>query len=251
MTVKDIFDYINSFAPFETQSEWDNAGILAGSPDAEVTAAVVGLDVTPHEIALAVKEKAELIISHHPLIFKPVKRILSLDISYLTAENHLNVISAHTNFDKACGGVNDLLCEAVGLEYKKLSGDIADGFLNIMCCPNGFSALEFAELLSKKLSASVRFADSKHKISKIAVCSGSGAEFLDDAAALGCDAFLTGDSSYHDFLNAKEMGISLFAAGHFETENLAAASLAERLSANFPEIKFIVSDRQPPVITVG
>lgn len=251
MTVKDIFDYINSFAPFAAQAEWDNAGILAGSPDAEVTAAVVGLDVTPYEIGLAVKEKAELVISHHPLIFRPIKRILSSDIAYQIVENRLNVISAHTNFDKAHGGVNDLLCDAVGFEYEKMPDGIAGGFLNVCRCPYSFSAPEFAGLLSKKLSASVRFADSKHEVTKIAVCSGSGAEFLEDAAALGCDAFLTGDASYHDFLNANEMGISLFAAGHFETENLAVASLAERLSAEFSEIKFIVSDRKPPVITVS
>ncbi len=250
MTVKDIFDYINSFAPFDTQAEWDNAGILAGSPDASVTKAVVALDVTSYEAALAARENAELIISHHPLIFRPIKKLPVSDIAYITAANHLNVISAHTNFDKAHGGVNDLLCAAVGFDYEKISDKTADGFLNVCHCPTGLTAREFAEILSKKLSASVRFSDALRKVTKIAVCSGSGAEFLDDAAALGCDAFLTGDASYHDFLNATDMGISLFAAGHFETENLAAAALAKRLSEKFPEIKFIVSDRQPPVVTV-
>lgn len=251
MTVKDIFNFIDGFAPFDTQAEWDNAGILAGSPDATVTKAVVSLDVTAHEAALAVREGAELIVSHHPLIFRPIKKLLDTDIAYIIAANHLNVISAHTNFDKAHGGVNDLLCDAVGFEYEKISDETADGFLNVCSCPDGFSAGEFAELLAKKLSSSVRFSDSSREVTKVAVCSGSGAEFLDDAAALGCDAFLTGDASYHDFLNAADKGISLFAAGHFETENLAAAALAKRLSEKFPEIEFIDSDRQPPVKTVG
>lgn len=249
MTVKDIYDCINGIAPFVECAQWDNTGILAGSPDKTVTKAIVSLDVTSYEVSLAVKENAELIISHHPLIFKPLKNILSDSVCYRIAANGLSVISAHTNFDKAAGGVNDLLCEAIGVPYTKIQG-VADGFLNVCELEKAVDAASFAKLLSEKLVAAVRFSDCGKNVSKIAVCSGAGSDFINDAQMMGCDAFLTGDASYHDFLNAVDNGISLFAAGHFETENIAMSVLTDRLNNTLKDVNFIFSDRLCPVKTV-
>lgn len=251
MTVKDIYNYIDYFAPFDSQAEWDNAGLLAGDADRDVTAVIVSLDVTKSEIELAKREKAELIISHHPLIFHPVKTCLKNSVLFDVVHGGLSVISAHTNLDKAVDGVNDTLCETIGLGFEKIDAPIADGFLNICTDERCLSPDSFAEYLGERLSAGIRFSRGGEKVSKIAVCSGAGSEFASEAASLGCDAFLTGDASYHDFLNCSEMGISLFSAGHFETENPIIYKLAERLGEHFPSVRFIVSDRKPPVETVN
>ena len=250
MTVKDVYDAIDSFAPFESQSEWDNAGILLGDPNREVTKAIVALDVTEYEIEAAKKAGAQLIISHHPAIFHPVKSVLACSVAYASISSGLSVISAHTNLDKAPGGVNDSLCEALGLTYSKVPSPAADGFLNICTVDGQMSTAEFAKLVSDRLSAAVSYSKGAETVHKIGVCSGAGAEFAEEARLLGCDAFLTGDASYHNFVNCVSLGISLFAAGHFETENIIVPALIKKLTEIFSEADFIPSERRSPIITV-
>ncbi len=250
VTAGDIFDFINSFAPFDTQAVWDNAGFLEGDKTQPVTAAVCCLDVTDEEIIQAKKVGAELIISHHPLIFHPIKRLLSSEVTYKLAQNNLSVISAHTNLDKAPGGVNDALCDRLEMTHTKLPSDVADGFLNVGTIKEKLTPAEFAKYISERLGTAVDFIEGDTIVEKIAVCSGSGADFVPFAVENGCNAFVTGDAAYHEFLDAKKAGVSLFAAGHFETESFIADVLCKKLSAKFPEIKFCTSERKAPIKTV-
>jgi dinuclear metal center YbgI/SA1388 family protein len=250
ITVKDIYNEINGFAPFETGAEWDNPGLLIGDENVAVTKAVVALDVTAEELALAHRLGAQLVIAHHPVIFHAQKAFLADGVCYQAARLGIAAVCAHTNLDKAPGGVNDVLCEALGMDYEKLSPEYAEGFLNAGTIPGIGTAEALAAYIAKKLHAAVRFTDAGTPIGKIGVCSGAGADEFAEAKRAGCTALITGDASYHDFLDAKAAGVSLFAAGHYETEIVVVEALIRKLSAAFPDVAFIPSERANPVQTV-
>lgn len=251
VNTKDIYDYIDSFAPFSSQAAWDNSGLLVGSFKNEVSKVLISLDITAYEIEKAKEINAQLIVSHHPVIFSAQKTFLETNVAFEAARAGISLLCAHTNLDKAIGGVNDTLCEKIGLKYKKMPSEIADGFLNIGTTDKEYTADEYAKLLAEKLGAVVRYLPCADKISKVAVCSGSGASFFCCAKELGCDALVTGDASYHDFLDAGHSGIAVFAAGHFETEVIIAEKLQKILSGKFTETEFVVSDRLNPILTVN
>ena len=112
-TIKDIYNFIDSFAPFNTQEEWDNSGLLVGDKNAKVTKILFALDVTSDVIEQAKNVGANLIITHHPVIFKAISNVLSDSLMYKLISNNISIICAHTNYDKAVDGVNDILCKAV------------------------------------------------------------------------------------------------------------------------------------------
>ena len=251
MKVRDIYDFINGFAPFSEAEAGDNSGLLVGDPDADVTGILLCLDVTGHEINRAREYGANLFISHHPLIFHPLRQLDAQSVAADCIRYGLNVISAHTNLDKAPGGVNDCLCDALRMTYEKVSASGTDGFLNVGMISAIDTPKKLAAHIHERLSASVRYLTGSHTVTKIAVCSGAGADLLQAAASLGCDAFVTGDAGYHDFLESESLGVSLFAAGHFETEHLFTTSLARKIAARFPSVPVFESDRKPPVITLN
>ncbi|MBR3975379.1 MAG: Nif3-like dinuclear metal center hexameric protein [Clostridia bacterium] len=246
---KDIYNYIDSFAPFSSQAQWDNSGLLVGSFNNEVKRVLIALDITAFEIEKAKEIDAQLIVSHHPVIFSAQKSFLDTSVAFEAARAGISLLCAHTNLDKAVGGVNDTLCEKIGLNYEKMPPDIADGFLNVGTTDIEYTPKEYAKLLSEKLGAAVRFSACADKIKKVAVCSGAGADFFESAKELGCDALVTGDASYHDFLDAEQSGISVFAAGHFETEVIIVEKLQKILAEKFKETEFVVSDRPNPILT--
>ncbi len=247
MTVADIYNFIDNFAPFSSAASWDNSGLLVGNMKDSVEKVVICLDVTQAVIDFAKAENAQLIISHHPVIFKPLKSLTFGNVAYSAARAGLSIICAHTNLDKAVGGVNDTLCELFAFFYEKLDSDVCDGFLNIVTLPEPMKCDDFVKLIKERLHTAVSFCDCGNEITKIGVCSGSGADFVFEAKKLNCDAFLTGEASYHEFLDAKAADISLFAAGHFETEIPVVSKLAEKLSNEFDTVRFIEA---PPVSSV-
>ena len=250
MTVKELFDYLNTLAPFDTKAEWDNPGLLVGDENAEVTKVVVALDVTAEELAQAKRVGAQAVVAHHPVIFQPRKSFLAGDVCYEAARCGIACVCAHTNLDKAPGGVNDALCEALGMTYEKLPADYAEGFLNVGTIDGIDTAAALAKHIAERLNAAVRYADAGVPIGKIGVCSGAGADEFAEAKRAGCTAMVTGDASYHAFLDAKAAGVSLFAAGHYETEIVIVDALIQKLSAAFPDVAFVPSERENPVKTV-
>ncbi len=245
--VKDFYDYLDLIAPFSTAEAWDNSGLLVGSFDKEVQRAAVALDLNRKTLEQAISLEADLIITHHPVIFKAQKRFLSDSIAYRLAENGISLISTHTPLDAAVGGVNDVLCDLLELtRVEVLPAGESENLLRV-----GFtdrtSPSDFAKFVSVQLGADVRFSDGGKEIETVAVCSGAGAEFSEEVAESGIDAFVTGDAKYHDFLDAAENGLTLIAAGHFETENPAMAILASRLRSNFSNIDIIVLSETNPV----
>ena len=245
-TVRDIYNFIDSFAPFNIQEEWDNSGLLVGDEYAQVNKMLFALDITTDVINQAKSIGANLIITHHPIIFKAVSNVLNDSLIYKLIENKINIICAHTNYDKAVDGVNDVLCKTINaLKYEKVEGTC----LNIAYIENSLLAEDFALYLRGKLGGVVRYNSIDKMICKVAVCSGSGSDFLEMAKNLNCDALLTGDASHHAFLDANEMGIVLYSAGHFETENIAIKPLMNKIKDKF-NISCELAKQETPIITI-
>ena len=245
-TVKNVFDYINSIAPFDKQCEWDNSGLIIGNPNQEIKKIGVVLDITPDAVEYAAKNGIELIISHHPVIFRAIKTILADDPAYMLARNGVSAICAHTSLDIAAGGVNDALADALGFNNAYPLSDSGETEMIRICETDGITGDELAKLVSKKLSTGVMMADNKKNIKKIALCGGAGGSFLHDVAASDCDAFITGEAKHHEFLDAASLGITLIAAGHFETENPVVAVLAKNVKDNF-NCEVVIIPQQSPV----
>lgn len=227
MTVKDVYDRINRAADFSLAMDFDNPGLLVGDPNAQVTSALAALDVTDAVIAEAVERGANLIVTHHPVIFHPMKRVTADTLVWKLIRNNLSVICAHTNLDVAKGGVNDILAETLGLlEITPLENEEGLGRIGIL--PRGMTPPELAYYTKQRLDVdAVRYCDGGQAIQKVAVCGGSGGSLLASVAASGCQAFITGDVKHDVMLDAVHRGITLIDAGHFGTETLAVGYLAQ------------------------
>lgn len=253
--VNDIYQYLDSVAPFATQLDFDNAGLLVGRGSAEVTRVLVALDITTAVIQEAVDMGAQLIVSHHPVIFHPLKSVVEGDSTgekVLTlAEHGIAAICAHTNLDAAQGGVNDLLAKQLGLtQIEQLHQDGVDeqgrpygiGRVGVLETIAPLDTAAFAAKVKSDLNAAgVRYADAGKPVCRVAVGGGSCGSMLRDAVASGCDTFVTADVKYDVFLEAKELGINLLDAGHFATENVVVAPLTEKLQKAFPQTAVIRS----------
>ena len=244
--VGDIYNALDAFCPFDVHEQWDNVGMLVGESSAQVTKAAVVLDITPDAVERAHEAGAQLIISHHPVIFHPIKNLGAHDPVYLLAKYGMNAICAHTNLDCADGGVNDVLAEQLQLR-------------NIQKPENGFyrlgetdckTAFEFAEYAKSVFNTSVAVSLPQKEIKLVAVCGGAAMDFALEAKAAGADLFFTGEAKHHEVLDAAEFGLSVAAAGHFATEFPAVVSLKNRVQAQFPEIDCVLSTQTAPTVTV-
>lgn len=244
-TVKNIYDYINSIAPFEKQCEWDNSGLLVGNPCAEISKIGVVLDITADAVKYAVANGIELIISHHPVIFRSVRTFLDGDAAYLLAKNGISAICAHTSLDCAVGGVNDALAETLGFKNPVPLTDEGETAMVRKVVIEETEADVLAMLVADRLSTGVQLADCGKKIDTVALCGGAGGDFIHAVAENGCDAFITGEAKHHEFLAAYELGVTLIAAGHFETENPVVAVLAEKIEENFDCEVEVIPQKSP------
>ena len=220
MKAIEVARIIERFAPVETAAEWDNTGFCIGSPDTEVRAVLVGFDCTPDLVREAVARGANMIVTHHPLIFRGIKKIspdnFLGEIITLAIKHDIVVYSAHTNADKAAGGVNDLMADRLGLLDRQILSE--DGFGLVGYLPQPMSCEDFISFVKRQFSLKVvrTSAPIAEPIAKVALCSGSGGSLLQEAVASGAQAYICGDLSYHQFF--AEKGIVLLDIGHFESE---------------------------------
>lgn len=238
--VKDFYGYLNSIAPFETQEDWDNSGMLVGDMDAKVKKAAVVLDITHEEIKKAKAIGADLIISHHPVIFNPIKSVTKGSVPYELVASSINALCCHTPLDIADGGTNDSLAELLGIEVTRAEDPILR-----LGTVEPTTAENLAGKIAKTLNTKVRYADAGRKIEKIAICTGAGCSLIEAAGEI--DAFITGDASHHNFLDCIQAGITLIAAGHYETEIVVVPVLVKKLQAQFPDIEIIDIKQKNPI----
>lgn len=232
ITVQNIVDFLNTYCPFDTKCEWDNCGLLVGDASEKIKKIGFVLDITSEAVDYAAENGINLIISHHPVIFKPLHTVENGTTVYEMIKNGISAICVHTCLDKAMGGVNDALAEKLGLKAYPLT-DSGDASMVRIAEIDEASGKKLAEYISKRLDTAVRLADCGRKIKRLAMCGGSGCDFIPEAIEADCDAYITGDASHHDFLDSVSSGITLIAAGHFETENPVMSLLAEEIKKNF------------------
>lgn len=237
MKLNSIIEFAQQIAPFDTAAEWDNIGLLVGSPDAEVSRVLLALDITPAVVQEAHELGAELIVSHHPVIFSPLHTLRPDSAEYLLAKYDIAALCLHTNLDRADQGVNTALAAALGLDNTAF---FAEDFLLVGEPEKPCSAEGFAAFVKERLHApSVRF--TAGNVSRVAVSSGGGGEGVELAEKYGFDAFVTGELKHHQYLYAAQHGIAAFDAGHFSTENVVIAPLKELFAERFPNVGFIIS----------
>ena len=252
-TVKDILTYIETLAPRYMKEDWDNVGLLCGSAGAEVTKILVALDPFEGVCREAAQWGAELIVTHHPLIFHGPKAItdetaLGRAIMAL-CRSGISAINAHTNLDCAPGGVNDVLAETLGLENISVinPGGVDEsgrewGLLHQGEVPEQ-PLTGFLSTVKERLRCEgLRYVDGGKPVRKVAVGGGSCGSGLLDAVRAGCDTFVTADIKYNQFWDAKDLGLNLIDAGHFATENPVVPVLAAKIAAAFPEIEVKISE---------
>lgn len=251
-TVREIEQALFRLAPKEGAMDWDNVGQLLGDPEAEVRRVLVALDITEAVADEAIAENCQLIVSHHPVMnckWLPVQTVrqdtpqghLLLKI----LRSGLSAICMHTNLDVAPGGVNDALAAALGLEDP---GPLCEnGLGRVGTLPAPMSLPEFAKHVCRALGCNgVRYADVGKPVYRVAVGGGACGEFEKDAAAAGCDTYVTADLSYHQFLDAR--AVNLIDAGHFPTEDPVCAKIVAYLEKEFPQLIIIKSTSHKEVI---
>ena len=246
-TVKNIYDYIDSIAPFETQEEWDNSGHLIGDFRGDVKRCVMALDATKAACNFAKETGADLLLTHHPVIFAGLSEIKKGDAVYTLINSGISALCAHTNFDFAKGGINDNLAEILGLQNTRHIDDtlIVAGDLDAE-----MSIVDLAEYVSDKLQcAGIRYTDTDKPIKTVAVGGGACEEYADLASEYA-DAFITGDMKYHPMLDCSEKGFPVISAGHFETEYAAFMMLKNKLETIFTDVEFISANQPNPVKSI-
>lgn len=232
MTVQNIFDFLESKFPTDTACDFDNVGILVGDGNSVVTKALIALDCTALTVKEAVENGCNLIITHHPVIYNPLKNVLKGSIVYSLIENGISVISMHTNLDIAKNGVTETLCKVLSpLTCEDIIAH--DGFTIKKCTVSPISSDDLADTLKTNLGGTVKYIPTEKAIEKVMFCSGGGGGFIEDAISNGCDALVTADVKHSQFLLAQHHGIALFDAGHFNTEDIIVEPLKELLSKEF------------------
>ncbi len=240
-TVRMIADWMAEWADPSWAESYDNVGLLIGHEDAVVDTVVTALDVTEGAIAYAVREGAQMLVSHHPLLFHAARTIVDSDrdgARLLTLiENHLAVCTAHTNMDAALGGTNDIAAEKLGLAdvvpIIPVSGDDSGaGMGRIGFLPQSMTVRQFAERVKDVFDIpSVRMIspDPDAVVRKAALCTGKGMDFFKPARSAGVEIYLTGDVTYHEAEEAIATGAHIIDAGHFGTEFPIAEAIAQYL----------------------
>ena len=241
MTVQNIHDLLDAVAPFDTQASFDNSGLIVGDRNAEVSGVLFALDVTGAVIDEAAEKGANLIVTHHPLMFSPVQRLTADTfegrlIMRLIREG-ISLIASHTCLDQAPGGINDALAECCALLNVE-----GEGFIRVGDLPVPMAAGDLKEYLSAALNTTVRLmGDPALTVGRLGVSSGAGSGEWEEAAALGAEAFLSGEIRHHHALAMAGAGIPCFECGHFATEQPGIFALADALQSALNQLQYSLS----------
>ena len=255
MLLREIYKNLDAIAPFEYQEEWDNSGLLIGDMDCDVERILVTLDVTDEVVEQAIQAHADLIISHHPLIFSPLSKINSEDFIskrvLKLANNNINYIAMHTNMDTT--GLSDVANELLRLKKERaievnINQDnplIGIGSIGKFLNDNNDAVnitLREAVIRTKEafgLNIVKVYGDLERTVSEIAVCTGAGKSMIEECIKEKCDLLITGDITYHAALNAVSRGLCIIDASHYGTEIVFVDLIRAFFEMNFSDIKII------------
>ncbi len=248
MKVKDIIAAIEEFAPANIQAEYDNTGLQVGSPEQEVHGVLIGFDCTAALVGEAVRRGCDMILTHHPLIYHPLRNLYPEDPGaaavIAAVKNGVAVYGCHTSADKTPGGVSFALAEKIGLKDVRVLApeDGGVGFGAVGNLPEPLPSREAVALVKKALGTpAVRCsAPVEGPVSRIAVCGGSGTSLIPSAMKAGAQMYVCGDVSYHYFFQPE--GFMVVDAGHFETEVEITEVLLSVIRKNFPTFVTLISE---------
>lgn len=268
LCIHDLVSYLESFAPLQLAEDWDNVGLLLGERKSELNTALTCLTITPEVVEEAIQGKVDLIISHHPMPFRPLKKITGDSVTgtmiLQLVRNGVSVYSPHTSFDSTARGINQLIAERLELEdiqpllpidgwtdstASEPQAEAPGPIYGVGRCGNLSGRVSCREL-TKRLGdqfqlTTIKFCGSIEDYgSRVGIACGSAGQFISDAKRHGCDVFITGETSFHTCLEAQAIGISMFLLGHFGSERFAVEVLAEHLSAEFPQLSIKASTQE-------
>lgn len=248
--VNNIINEMELLAPTYLKEDFDNVGLMVGDKNKEVKKVLLALDCTLKVIEEAKKENVDLIITHHPLIFKRPSSITTDTLQgkkiIELIKNDISLYSSHTNLDSVENGLNDTIVSILGFDnFKILEKNKRDDKAGLGRIVSLNESIQLEDLISKiKKSLNInnlRVVKGKDKVNKIAIINGSGQDFIGKAVALGADCIITGDTTYHFASDYKEMEISILDVGHFASEQITFFNVMENLKEKFKDVEFITS----------
>ena len=251
MKIKEVVEALERFAPLPLQESWDNAGLQVGLTEAEVSGALLCLDVTPQIVDEAIGRGCNLVVSHHPLIFRKLARVCGDDdvqrALMKALANGITIVSMHTNMDNALGGVNYKIAEKMGLQdvafmQAKVVGGVECGSGVVGSFAEPLAADDFVLGLKRKFCVECVQANEllRRPIRTVAICGGAGAFLLDEAVALGCDAFVTGEMHYHEFFG-REQQIQIAVIGHYQSEQYTGEIFKDIIERSCPGVRCLMA----------
>ena len=252
MKIKEVLSALERFAPLPLQESWDNAGLQVGLTEAEVSGALLCLDVTEAVVDEALRKGCNLVVSHHPLLFRGLKTISDLtDVqrTVMKAIQHgVCVVSMHTNMDNARGGVNFKIAEKLGLtDVKFLSakrvGDIECGSGVIGTLEEPMVSCDFVKKVKQAFDVECAMTNEllRRKVSRVALCGGAGDFLLDEALKAGADAFITGEMHYHQYIGYEQQ-IQICVIGHYQSEQYTAEIFRNIIEIECPEVRTCIAE---------
>ncbi len=255
VVLTELVEFLRRLAPLELAEEWDNVGLLVGDSQASVRSVMTCLTLTPEVAEEAVTEQADLIVSHHPVLFRATKRLTADEPEGATLLKLIRagiaVYSPHTSYDSCREGINQQLAEWFGLEEieplrvlpcEEEAEETTGRPVGIGRCgrlPEPTPLAELVQTVKQVLNVARLWyvGDGAQVVERLGIACGAAAEFAKDALAKGCDVFLTGEARFHSCLEAKALGLAMILPGHYATERPAVERLAERLAQQFPGLK--------------
>ena len=254
-TINQITSFLESFAPLRLAEDWDNVGLLVGRRKSEVRRIMTCLTVTPDSATEAIERQADLIVTHHPMPFKPLKKITTDNVPGQMLldliQAGIAIYSPHTAFDSAAAGINQQLANSMGLiDIEPLVPSVDD--------PDGLGSGRYGRLdqpvpLSTVANSLKDFLAITHArivgtkdspIQKVAIACGSAGSFLSTANRHACDLFVTGETTFHTCLEAEATGINLLLVGHYASERFACEQLSRQLANQFADTTVWASERE-------
>ena len=253
MKLQDFIAAMERIAPPELAMEFDNVGLLIGTDRPEIKKVLVALDCTVDTAREAAVWGADLLLTHHPLFFQGVKRILPDDPAtagaYILLRNGIGHYAAHTNLDAAPGGVNDCLAAVLGIQDVVPLPPDDLGRIGLRGADTPASLGAYSAFVAEKLGAAVRVCgDLSAPVSRVAMIGGGGGGDFPAAHAAGADTYITGEMKHHQALEARCLGLNVIEAGHYETERVVLLPLIHRLQELTNDVQYKLTLSEAPCL---
>ena len=252
MKIRQVLDALEQFAPLPLQESWDNAGLQLGLTEADVSGALLCLDVNEQIVDEALRKGCNLIVSHHPLLFRGLKQISGADYVQRCVikalKNDIVIVSMHTNMDNAKDGVNWKIAERLGLQQcqffaQKQIADIEAGSGVVGLLPQPMAADDFILMVKRQFGVECALCNEllRRPIQKVALCGGAGDFLLPDAVGLGADAFITGEMHYHQYFGY-EQRIQICVIGHYQSEQFTSEIFRDIIHKECPDVRTEIAE---------